>query len=108
MNHARAFRALSEGPRLRLLALLGGAEVCVCDLMAALRLSQPAVSRHLAYLKAAGLVADRREGRWRYYSRVRGRGRVLAGIWSCVEACAAEDPAIRGARRRMRAGGRCS
>jgi ArsR family transcriptional regulator len=107
MKPELAFRALSEKPRLRLLGLLGRGEVCVCDLMAALELPQPTVSRHLAYLKTAGLVTDRREGRWRYYSRVRRPGRLHAGIWACVEACAAADPAIRSARRTVPKENRC-
>jgi len=62
------FSALSDGTRLRLLALLATRkEVCVCDLTAALRMSQPMVSRHLARLRAAGMVSDRRAGIWIYY-----------------------------------------
>ena len=48
--------------------LLGGQELCVCDLMAALDLPQSSVSRHLSYLRNAGLVDDRRQGIWMYYT----------------------------------------
>jgi ArsR family transcriptional regulator len=65
---ARAFRALGDETRLRLLELLREGEQCVCDLTDALGAAQPLLSFHLRTLKEAGLVADRREGRWVYYS----------------------------------------
>ncbi|HEX9779019.1 MAG TPA: metalloregulator ArsR/SmtB family transcription factor, partial [Geopsychrobacteraceae bacterium] len=55
----RLFKALSDETRLRILALLQAGELCVCDLMAILDLPQSTVSRHLAYLRNAGLVDDR-------------------------------------------------
>ncbi|OGQ98656.1 MAG: ArsR family transcriptional regulator [Deltaproteobacteria bacterium RIFOXYD12_FULL_55_16] len=61
------FKALSEEPRLRILALLLGGELCVCDLMAVLQLPQSTVSRHLAYLRNTGWVEGRRLGAWMYY-----------------------------------------
>jgi ArsR family transcriptional regulator len=62
------FRILSDTTRLRILALLGAHdELCVCDLTQALKLSQPMISRHLAQLRAAGLVNDRRDGVWIHY-----------------------------------------
>ncbi len=61
------FKALSEEVRLRILALLCGGELCVCDLMAALDLPQSTISRHLAYLKNAGWVEGKRRGVWMYY-----------------------------------------
>lgn len=64
---ARLFKALSDETRLRILALLGEGELCVCDLMAILDLPQSTVSRHLAYLRNVGLVEDRRQGVWMYY-----------------------------------------
>lgn len=65
---ARLFKALSDETRLRILALLEGGELCVCDLMEALELPQSTISRHLAYLRNAGLVEDRRQGVWMFYS----------------------------------------
>jgi ArsR family transcriptional regulator, arsenate/arsenite/antimonite-responsive transcriptional repressor len=62
-----AFKALGDTTRLRIAHLLDGGEVCVCHVHEALGLSQPKVSRHLAYLRRAGLVTTRREGRWIYY-----------------------------------------
>ena len=56
------FKALADRTRLRILALLGNNEVCVCHIHDSLGLPQPTVSRHLAYLKRSGLVAVRRDG----------------------------------------------
>jgi ArsR family transcriptional regulator len=61
------FKALADKTRLRILALLGGNEVCVCHIHDSLGLPQPTVSRHLAYLRRAGLVAVRRDGVWMHY-----------------------------------------
>jgi len=63
----RAFKALADRTRLRILALLGNNEVCVCHLHDSLGLPQPTVSRHLAYLRRSGLVAARRDGVWMHY-----------------------------------------
>lgn len=63
------FKALADETRLRILALLlEEQELCVCDIIAALKLPQSTVSRHLAYLRKSGLVNDRRSGLWMYYS----------------------------------------
>ncbi len=67
---ARAFKALADENRLRILALLLEGELCVNDLMSALQLPQSTVSRHLAYLKNSGWIDDRRGGVWVYYSLV--------------------------------------
>jgi len=69
---ARVFHALSDETRLCLVAMLRDGERCVCDLTAALDAGQSRLSFHLKTLKAAGLVQDRREGRWSYYSLVPG------------------------------------
>jgi len=61
------FKALGDPTRLRILALVGGGEVCVCHIHEALRLPQPTVSRHLAYLRRSGLVETRRNGLWVHY-----------------------------------------
>ncbi len=62
------FKALSEETRLRILKLLENGELCVCDLVAALDMIQPKVSFHLAVLKEAGFIKDRKQGRWTHYS----------------------------------------
>ena len=64
------FKALADPTRLRLIKLLGDNEVCVCDCVATLKTNQPKISRHLAYLKRAGLVTARREGKWSHYRLV--------------------------------------
>jgi ArsR family transcriptional regulator, arsenate/arsenite/antimonite-responsive transcriptional repressor len=61
------FKALSDETRLRILKLLEHGELCVCDMVAAFDMMQPKVSFHLAALKAAGLVKDRKEGKWMHY-----------------------------------------
>jgi ArsR family transcriptional regulator len=64
---AGLFAALADTTRLRLLNLMAGREVCVCYFVEILRQGQPKISRHLAYLRKAGLVAARREGKWMHY-----------------------------------------
>jgi ArsR family transcriptional regulator, arsenate/arsenite/antimonite-responsive transcriptional repressor len=61
------FAALADRTRLRLLNLMNGREVCVCYFVEILRQSQPKISRHLAYLRRAGIVSARREGKWMHY-----------------------------------------
>jgi ArsR family transcriptional regulator len=61
------FKALADGTRLRILALLQAGEICVCDIHGSLGLPQPTVSRHLAYLRKTGLVQGRKEGLWVHY-----------------------------------------
>ncbi len=65
---ANIYHALSEVTRLRILKLLEHGELCVCDLVAALDMSQPKISFHIAALKSAGLITDRKQGRWIHYS----------------------------------------
>jgi ArsR family transcriptional regulator len=60
-------KALADRTRLRILALLGNNEVCVCHIHDTLGLPQPTVSRHLAYLRRSGLVTARRDGVWMHY-----------------------------------------
>ncbi len=67
-QRAKIFRALSEETRIKIIRLLSGGEKCVCKLFKDLKLPQPKTSRHLAYLKKAGLVTARKEGLWKYYS----------------------------------------
>ena len=61
------FKALADRTRLRLLNLLGSDEVCVCFFVEILKTNQPKISRHLAYLRRAGIVAARRDGPWIHY-----------------------------------------
>jgi ArsR family transcriptional regulator len=66
-NMERFFQALGDNTRLRLLNLMGGRELCVCYFVEILDQSQPKVSRHLAYLRSAGIVSARRDGKWMHY-----------------------------------------
>ena len=68
---ARLFAALADPTRLRLLNLMHDREVCVCYFVEILKQSQPKISRHLAYLRNAGIVSARREGKWMHYSILR-------------------------------------
>ena len=78
---ALLFAALADRTRLRLLNLMNGKEVCVCYFVEILGQSQPKISRHLAYLRRAGVVAARREGKWMHYKIVvpanAGAARIL-------------------------------
>jgi len=89
-NTAQIFKALGDETRLRIMALLlDGRELCVCDIMAALELPQSTVSRHLSYLRNAGLVEDRRQGIWMYYKINREspeHGRPLFDLLSAMVA----------------------
>ena len=62
------FKALGDETRLSIVRLLMGKELCVCDIIDAFNISQPAISHHLKILKNAGIVNDTREGKWIYYS----------------------------------------
>jgi len=65
---AQIFKALGDETRLEILVALVGKEMCVCDILDAFRLSQPAISHHLKVLKQAGVLVDSRDGKWIYYS----------------------------------------
>lgn len=73
-------KALADGTRLQILLLLSRQEMAVCELIAALRLSQPAVSHHLKILKHARLVKDNREGKWIFYTLDEKNFSAHAGI----------------------------
>jgi len=76
------FAALADPTRLRLLNLMNGREVCVCYFVDILGQSQPKISRHLAYLRRAGMVEARRQGTWMHYRIVppqhEGAARLLS------------------------------
>ena len=67
-TQSRLFKALAETTRLKILMLLDIREMCVCEIMVALDLTQPTASHHLGILETVGLVKDRREGKWVFYS----------------------------------------
>jgi len=84
------FRAFADETRLRILNLLLDGELCVCDLCAILGQSQPKISRHLAYLRSAGLVVARDAGRWKFYSIPRGRAPLERRLLECIRGCLRE------------------
>ena len=109
------FAALGERLRLRLACCLLVVKdgLCVCELVDALRVSQPNVSRHLKLLKAAQLVEERREGRWVYYRLKDADHPLLESIRRSIETvtcCCADIPEdlrrLR-ARLKLRRGGKC-
>ncbi len=96
------FRAFADETRLRLLHLLSRREeLCVCDLQKVLGLSQPKVSRHLAYLRRAGLVTARRQGLWKHYALAAPRGGFHRGLVGCLRGCFADAEVLRRDRRAL-------
>ena len=103
------FRALSDRTRLRILNLLRGGELCVCHLVAVLDVPQPTASRHLAYLRKAGLVVARKEGLWMHYRLAPARSKSHAMLLACLAQCYREEAlfAADDERLRLRVGPEC-
>ena len=97
----RLFAALADPTRLRLLNLMWGREVCGCYFVEILDESQPKISRHLAYLRRAGIVRARREGKWMHYSMVRPEDAAGASILDAVMASLENDAVMRADRARL-------
>jgi|SRR5579863_4041946 len=95
------FAALSDKTRLRLVNLVADREVCVCYLAEVLRLSQPKISRHLAYLRKTGMMSARREGKWVHYSLQRPKDEAKAAILDCVLESLQSNPEMRSDRARL-------
>jgi ArsR family transcriptional regulator len=91
INLASLFAALADATRLRLLNLMAGREVCVCHFVEILGQGQPKISRHLAYLRNAGIVAARREGKWMHYSICPPADAAAASILAAVLASLGRD-----------------
>ena len=91
----KLLQALGDRTRLRILGLLVTGEVCVCHIHESLRVSQPKVSRHLAYLRRAGLVETRREGLWVYYRLAKSADPLILTIRDVVAHTLAHVPGIR-------------
>jgi ArsR family transcriptional regulator len=87
---ATVFHALSDETRLAIVKRLAGGERCVCDLQDLLDAAQSRLSYHLKMLKDAGLIADRKEGRWVHYSLVPGALEAVVGFIGDMEAAAQE------------------
>ena len=95
------FKALADRTRLRLLNLMGTDEVCVCFFVEVLRTNQPKISRHLAYLRRAGVVAARREGKWMHYRVIEPADAHVARVFSEVRAWLMEDTEMQRDRARL-------
>jgi ArsR family transcriptional regulator len=98
------FRAFSDRTRLRILHMLRGGELCVCDIVDVLGVPQPKASRHLAYLRKAGLVEARKEGLWSYYKLKPARNPFHAKLIECLGCCFADVPELAKDAKRLKSG----
>ena len=97
------FRAFSDPTRLRILHLLKEGELCVGNLVEILNVPQPTASRHLAYLRKAGLVVAREEGLWSFYSLAPAKAPFHSKLLECLGACFGDVPQIKKDLRRAEA-----
>lgn len=95
------FKALADRTRLRLISLIGDSEVCVCFLVVILKISQPKISRHLAYMRRAGIVTARREGKWMHYRLTEPSDEHAARIFREVRAALSEHPELQRDRQKL-------
>ena len=95
------FRALADRTRLRLISLMGSDEVCVCFFVEILKTNQPKISRHLAYLRRAGIVGARREGQWMHYRIAKPADSDAERILEDVITWLANDPEMQRDRQRL-------
>lgn len=95
------FKALADRTRLRLLNLMSADEICVCFFVEALKTNQPKISRHLAYLRRAGIVAARRDGKWIHYRVIEPPDPHAADVFREVRQWLASDPQMRRDRTRL-------
>ena len=95
------FAALADRTRLRLLNLLRGGEVCTCFFADTLETNDPKISRHLAYLKRAGLVKGRRDGKWVHYSLVEPSNSSAKEIFDATMKMVASDVSFKSDLKRL-------
>ena len=88
------FRAFSDRTRLRILHMLRGGELCVCDLVTVIDVPQPKISRHLAYLRRAGLVLGEKQGLWCHYTLAPARTPFHKKLLECLENCFQDVPEL--------------
>jgi len=88
------FRAFSDRTRLRILCLLTGTEMCVGDLVKVLQVPQPTASRHLSYLRRAGLVNSRKNGLWVHYRLAPAKSAFHRNLLKCLGSCFHDVPEI--------------
>jgi ArsR family transcriptional regulator len=102
------FRALADPIRLRLLSLIAGRDICVCFLVEILGMSQPKISRHLAYLRRAGLVAAHNDGKWVHYRLAEPADETAAEILRTTLRRLRERPQMRRDEARLGAASCCA
>lgn len=90
----QVFKALSDKTRLRIMILLTGGELCVCDLEEILGETQSKISRHLTYLKNSGLVTSRREGVWMHYAVKESDLPFISAIIATLTGCFKDNPEV--------------
>jgi ArsR family transcriptional regulator len=95
------FKALADRTRLRVINLIGDDEVCVCFFVEVLKINQPKISRHLAYLRRAGLVSARREGKWMHYRLVAPPDAHAARIFREVREWLVNNPEMQRDKERL-------
>jgi ArsR family transcriptional regulator len=88
------FRGFADPTRIRILNVLAAGELCVCDVVDVLRLPQPTVSRHLAYLRRMGLVEATREGKFAHYRLAAPENAVHRHLIDCARSCFVGVPAL--------------
>ncbi|BCU82069.1 transcriptional regulator [Polycladomyces abyssicola] len=92
---AECHKALGDKTRLQILALLKEEELCVCELVEILNISQPAVSQHMRRLKNAKLVKERRQGQWVFYSLDGSEFPFMASVLNCLPDMSSEIEALK-------------
>jgi ArsR family transcriptional regulator len=102
------FKAFSDRTRLRLLNLLSAGEACVCDLVDVIGAPQPKVSRHLAYLRRAGLVVGRKDGLWMHYRLAPATSEFHKSLLNCLACCFQSVPELAKDSRRLERKTGCS
>jgi ArsR family transcriptional regulator len=95
------FQALGDRTRLRLLNLMRDDEICVCFFVEVFKTNQPKISRHLAYLRNAGLVSARRDGKWMHYRVTKPTDAQARKVFEDVMAWLAEDKEMQRDRERL-------
>ena len=100
-KHIRVLKALSDETRLRILKLLSKRKLCVCELEAALGLPQSKVSRHLTVLRSAGLVEDRRDGLWIFYSLLKPKNDFETSIIQTIKSALSDSELVKQDQKRL-------
>jgi ArsR family transcriptional regulator len=105
-------KTLADPTRIRIVAALRIGELCVCELVDALGISQSSLSSHLQVCRQTGVVTTRKESRWIYYSVSTRYGPLIERIFSELQTVGSDQQLLRDARRlkkrlQMREGGRC-